>query len=260
MVAVEKVDPGRADRALQRQLDYMRSLAEEWAEIEDRIVGDIAAKARRVRSLLEPVKPIGRSDRVLEVGSGGTGIVFGWDGDHVVGVDPLADHLRELFPWQRKSSVPTIAAGGEELPFDDCAFDIVLSDNVIDHARDPRQILVEIARVLKPGGVFYFTVHVHHPVYHYSSLAYGIWRKLGLPGEVTPFADHTVHLTVGAARHLFDGLPFKILRSSIDIAAAKLEARQVPPRHIGDRLKRLFFKNATFEAVAVREPGSLAGP
>jgi hypothetical protein len=23
---------------------------------------------------------------------------------------------------------------------------------------------------------------VHHPVYHYSSIAYGLWRKLGLPG------------------------------------------------------------------------------
>jgi len=34
------------------------------------------------------------------------------------------------------------------------------------------------------------------------------------------------------------------------VAAAKEEWRTVPPRHAGDRLKRVFFKNARFELVA----------
>lgn len=254
MAALEKVRPMRADRALQRQLAYMRGLAEEWADSEEQVTADIADKARRVRAVLETVRPIRASDRVLEVGSGGTGIVFGWEGENAVGVDPLADHLRKLFPWQQKSPVPTIAAGGEELPFKDAEFDIVLSDNVIDHARDPQKILVEIARVLKPGGLFYFTVHVHHPFYHYTSLAYGLWRHLGLPGEIGAFADHTVHLTVGAAEQLFNGLPFKIVRSRVDMDLAREQAAR--PRHLADRLKRVFFKNATFEAIAVRDPAA----
>lgn len=85
MPALEKVEPERAQRALERQLDYMRSVAEEWKGLEEKIVSDIAAKARYVRSALESVKPIRPTDRVLEVGSGGTGIVFGWGGDNVVG-------------------------------------------------------------------------------------------------------------------------------------------------------------------------------
>jgi SAM-dependent methyltransferase len=83
-----------------------------------------------------------------------------------------------------------LQAEGEKLPFDDASFEIVLSDNVVDHAEDPRRIVEEIARVLAPGGLFYFTVHVHHPLYHVTSVAYGLWRRLGLPGEITPFADH----------------------------------------------------------------------
>src|SRR3712207_7148876 len=47
-----------------------------------------------------------------------------------------------LFPaWQGRAR--TIAAGGEALPFDDGAFDVVLCDNVVDHATNPRRIVEE---------------------------------------------------------------------------------------------------------------------
>ncbi|NUT00469.1 MAG: class I SAM-dependent methyltransferase [Sphingomonas sp.] len=254
MPRIEKVGKARAQRAVERQLDYMCRLGDEWKGMEDQVVSDMIDKSNRVRTVLERLKPIKPTDRVLEVGSGATGIIFNFGGDHNVGVDPLADHLRELFLWQRSSKVPTIAAGGENLPFEDARFDVVFSDNVIDHAPDPAKIISEIARVLKPGGLFYFTVNVHHSIYHFSSRAYGIWKRFGLPGEITPFADHTVHLTVHAAKSLFDGLPFRIIENKVDLDAAMDEARTSPPRHLGDRLKRLFFKNAVFEVVAVREP------
>jgi len=114
--------------------------------------------------------------------------------------------------------------------------------------------LGDVARVLAPGGLFYFTVHVHHPIYHVTSVAYGLWRRLGLPGEITPFADHTVHLTQASARALLAGLPLRIVEESTDLDAARKEAKDTPPRHLGDRLKRLFFKNATWEVFALRDP------
>lgn len=252
MRSVKAVEARRAERARARQLAYMHNFAEEHRGGEREMAEAMAAKARGVRALIEQVRPISSDDRVLEVGSGGCGLIFNFGGEHVVGIDPLADDLRKLFPWQQDSPVPTIQADGENLPFDDASFDIVLSDNVVDHARDPRRIIEEVVRVLKPGGLFYFTVHVHHPIYHLSSLAYGLWRQLGLPGEVTPFADHTVHLTQASARALFDGLPLRIVRESTDIDSVRQEARATPPRHFGDRLKRWFFKNATWEVIAVR--------
>jgi SAM-dependent methyltransferase len=230
----------------------MRSFAEEHRGREAEMAAAMAEKARAVRALIEEFRPVAPDDRVLEVGSGGCGIIFNFGGEHVLGVDPLADDLRQIFPWQRTSAVPTLQAEGENLPFDDCSFDIVLSDNVVDHARDPRRIIEEIARVLKPGGIFYFTVHVHHPLYHFCSEAYGRWRKLGLPGEITPFADHTVHLTFRAAQELLAGLPLRIVRQWNDLAETRAEAKATPPRHLGDRLKRWFFKNATWEAIAIR--------
>ena len=68
-----------------------------------------------------------------------------------------------------------------------------------------------------------------------------------------PIIDHTVHLTLKAARRLPDGLPFEWLAESDDIAEVK---RQGPDnvRHLGDLLKHLFFKNARYELIAERRP------
>jgi len=249
---VSAVDRRRAVRARERQLEYMHSFREEWRGREDQLVADMRAHAGAVRTIVDKIRPIRADDRILEVGSGGCGLSFNFGGD-VIGVDPLADDLRQLFPWQRTSKVPTIAAEGENLPFADASFDIVLSDNVIDHAEDPQRIVDEMARVLKPGGLLYFTVHVHHPFYHAASRLYGAWRKLGLPGEVTPFADHTVHLSPDAAKGLFRKLPLRIVSQTLDIEQTKRATKTLVPRHMGDRLKRLFYKNATIEVIAISE-------
>ena len=211
----------------------------------------MARTAHALRSRLEGLHPLPPRPRVLEVGSGAHGLIFFFGGTPGVGVDPLAWQYASLFPaWQRE--VPTIAAVGESLPFRDAAFDVVLSDNVVDHAEDPRLIVREIARVLRPGGLLYFTVHVHHPLYAAAATLHSWWRTAGVPLEIGPFADHTVHFTAGAARRLFDGLPYRMISEQARIAEAKAVARQLPPRHAADRLKRLFFKNALFEAIAVR--------
>ncbi len=42
------------------------------------------------------------------------------------------------------------------IPFSDSQFDIVFSDNVLEHLEHPLHVFMEIERVLKPGGVFLF--------------------------------------------------------------------------------------------------------
>jgi SAM-dependent methyltransferase len=43
-----------------------------------------------------------------------------------------------------------------EIPFPDESFDIVFSDNVLEHLEIPDQVFREVARVLKRGGAFMF--------------------------------------------------------------------------------------------------------
>ena len=45
---------------------------------------------------------------------------------------------------------------GEHIPFEDESFDLVFSDNVLEHLSTPIDVFREIWRTLKPGGVFLF--------------------------------------------------------------------------------------------------------
>jgi SAM-dependent methyltransferase len=242
----------RARRALERQLAYQRVKAERVRGREAEMMASMAEHSAAVGAKIAAVRPIAVDSRVLEVGCGAHGLIFFFEGGERVGVDPLADDYRDLFPaWQDRAT--TIAARGEQLPFADSSFDIVLCDNVVDHAEAPRRIVEEMARVLTPGGLLYFTVNIHHPVYHWAASIHAAWRAAGIPFEITPFADHTVHLTPAAACRLLAGLPLRIVSESDDVEQTKRLGRAARPRHLGDRLKRLFFKNARWEAIAVRE-------
>lgn len=243
----------RARRALARQLEYQKRKACHVRGREAEVIAAMSRASQRVRSMLEKEQRIEPDARVLEVGSGAHGLIFFFGTRRGVGLDPLAVQYAALFPqWQGR--VSTVAAIGEALPFADHSFDIVLSDNVVDHAERPATILAEMTRVLAPGGLLYFTVNVHHPFYALASVVYNLWHVLGIPYEITPFADHTVHLTLGEARDLFNGLPLEVRHERNYISETKEIARRARARHFGDRLKRIFFKNALFEVIAVRQP------
>jgi SAM-dependent methyltransferase len=240
-----------ARRALERQLAYQERKAAHVSGREEEIILAMKTSSRRVRELLEKFQPIKPDAFVVEVGSGAHGLIFYFGSKRGCGVDPLAVSYRRLFPrWQ--SCAPTVAAVGESLPFPDQSFNVVLCDNVVDHAESPVKIVGELARVLIPGGLLYFTVNIHHPVYALAAGVHSSWRAVGLPYEVGPFADHTTHLTLEAAERLFENLPLQILSAKSNIVEARARARRLAPRHVGDRLKRIFFKNALYEVIARR--------
>ena len=234
-----------------RQLEYQQRKAQHVSGREDEIILSMKKSSQRVRDLLETFQPIAPDARVIEVGSGAHGLIFYFGSSLGIGVDPLAVSYGSLFPrWQ--SCAPTVAAVGESLPFPDRSFDVVLCDNVVDHAESPAKIVRELTRILVPGGLMYFTVNVHHRVYAVAAGVHSSWRAVGVPYEIGPFADHTTHLTLEAAKGLFQNLPLEILSAQSNVDEARARARKLPPRHVGDRLKRVFFKNALYEVIARR--------
>ncbi|HEX7296531.1 MAG TPA: class I SAM-dependent methyltransferase, partial [Pyrinomonadaceae bacterium] len=200
----------QAQRALERQLEYQQKKAIAVAGREADVMAAMKLKSERVRGVLEKYGPISPAASVIEVGSGSNGLIFFFGNEKAAGVDPLAVDYRRLFPaWQKR--VQTVAAFGEHLPFSNQSFDIVLCDNVVDHAENPRGIVRELVRILRRGGLLYFTVNIHHPLYFVAARAHSTWNALGVSYEIGPFADHTTHLTFGRAQNLFAQLPITIL-------------------------------------------------
>jgi len=241
----------RADRALVRQLAYQEQKSRQLQGHERDTIAGMMSASQHVRALLEEVHPIPADAAVLEVGSGAHGLVF-YFGGRGVGVDPLAVSYASLFPmWQE--DVATVAAVGEQLPFADGAFDVVLCDNVVDHAESPARIAAELSRVLAPGGLLYFTVNIHHPMYTVAAQLHSAWNALGIKYEIRPFADHTVHLTLAAAKALFKELPLRIVSETDDVAEVRRLARSIHGGGAIDKLRSNFFKNASYRLIAMRE-------
>lgn len=104
---------------------------------------------------------------------------FAWalfNGQQVVGLDPwwgplLESKSRQIYPL-------LVQAQGDEAPLASESFATAISNSVLEHIEDVQPVLNEVARVLKPGGVFYFTV----PNQKFRTNLWGmrILEKLGL--------------------------------------------------------------------------------
>ncbi len=74
---------------------------------------------------------------------------------HIVGVDlsrrMLAHAVRETRPWADR--VAFIRRDARFLPFSDHTFDAVVSLEMLEFTPDPRRVVRELVRVLRPGGI-----------------------------------------------------------------------------------------------------------
>jgi 2-polyprenyl-3-methyl-5-hydroxy-6-metoxy-1,4-benzoquinol methylase len=72
---------------------------------------------------------------------------------HVVhGIDVDPDAIRECVAAHPQIEIPV--ASGDELPFDDACFDVVLNLDVVEHIRASNRHLRKVTRVLKPNGTY----------------------------------------------------------------------------------------------------------
>ncbi|MDD3642234.1 MAG: class I SAM-dependent methyltransferase [Candidatus Krumholzibacteria bacterium] len=93
--------------------------------------------------------------RVLEVGAGTgrDGILMAARGARVVSLDysrPSLDMIRGGAP--EGADLEPVCGDAFALPFPDCTFDLVFHQGLLEHFRNPLDMLAEHRRVLRPGG------------------------------------------------------------------------------------------------------------
>ena len=75
----------------------------------------------------------------------------------VVGLDPLLEAIDIAHRLHPNSKAEFLNSNGLRLPFKDEAFDVIVCAQVYEHTTEPRLLVREVRRVLKPGGSCFFS-------------------------------------------------------------------------------------------------------
>ena len=175
-----------------------------------------SGQERRLR-MIEAAAPQLEQARVLEVGCGVGRYVEKLEGRAhlVVGLEYEAGRAHAAAARLRLPTVVNAAA--EALPFGDAGFDLVLSNEVIEHVADDRLAAAEMVRVLAPGGrIVLFCPNRWYPVeqhgvywrgrYHFGNIPLVNYLPNPLRDRLAP---HVRTYTLRRLRSLFSGLPVR---------------------------------------------------
>ena len=93
-------------------------------------------------------------------------------GARVTGIDPAADAVAaaRARAAQVGQDIRYDVGVGEELPYDGGGFDAVVCVDVLEHVADLDRVLAEVARVLRPGGLFLFDTINRNPLARFATI------------------------------------------------------------------------------------------
>jgi 2-polyprenyl-6-hydroxyphenyl methylase / 3-demethylubiquinone-9 3-methyltransferase len=87
-------------------------------------------------------------------------------GAQVTGIDPAEGAIAAARAHARAQGlrIGYDVGMGEALPYDTASFDAVVCVDVLEHVADLNKVLAEVARVLRPGGLFLFDTINRNPL------------------------------------------------------------------------------------------------
>jgi len=151
---MEKIDlPKRWEIAQESEKEY-------WEEYtKDALLKEEFNRHKKKAEILEKewnnFTNLDKNTKILQIGCGPEDVISHIKIGKRYAIDPLAEFYKKKFELNY-GSLKFIQGRGEELPFKDKFFDIVILANVLDHVESPDKVLSEIKRVLKDDGIFHF--------------------------------------------------------------------------------------------------------
>lgn len=122
------------------------------------------AFSQEIEDLTKPFLDINQETKILEIGAGPAGALTFLKSNNKYAIDPLEDFFSTKEEWVRfrDPKVRYQKGKGEELPYDEDFFDLIIIDNVLDHCENPMLVLDEMNRVLKKDGIIFFRQNVYN--------------------------------------------------------------------------------------------------
>lgn len=135
---------------------FYEELAEGWYTASDHPIALLRAEnAVRIPWI---IGQIGKNRRVLDIGCG-AGLLtnaLAKVGHQVSGIDISSGSLEVAKRYDTTRSVDYQTSSAYALPYPDEHFDVVCAMDVLEHVEEPKKLIDEASRVLKPGGQFFF--------------------------------------------------------------------------------------------------------
>ncbi len=124
---------------------------------------DIPSRERKARTLMAVLEDFIKSPlnklNVLDIGAS-TGIIDNYLSSYferIIGVDINYICIRHAKNTYKKDNLIFYLVDALHLPFSNESFDVVICSHTYEHVPDPKKLFEEIFRVLRSGGVCYFT-------------------------------------------------------------------------------------------------------
>ncbi|HUS27991.1 MAG TPA: bifunctional 2-polyprenyl-6-hydroxyphenol methylase/3-demethylubiquinol 3-O-methyltransferase UbiG [Kofleriaceae bacterium] len=166
--------------------DWYADLGERWYHAEDTPIALLRAESRQRNPWIadEIVRALGpASQRVLDLGCGGGFLAnfLAARGHVVTGIDTTAENLAVA---RAHGTATYDVADACALPYAAASFDVVCAMDLIEHVPEPDRLIAEVARVLRPGGVFFFHTFNRTKIAHLIVIKGVEWFVKNTPNDL----------------------------------------------------------------------------
>lgn len=140
--------------------------------------------------------------KILDIGSGPGGLAKGFHyslkknlikNSQIIATDPLMDFYKDKIGLMKEDeNLKLLSSKGECIDLENESIDIIFSSNVLDHCQNPASVINEAYRILKPGGIFFVSLHLLH-------------NYLGFLSNYAKYFDknHPHHFTLNKIKKIF---------------------------------------------------------